>query len=60
MTPAWTSICADVCEGRPLLRSLPEGGRLNPTLTLRMGMCNRASALAPWVLLILVFGDHFR
>ena len=22
--------------------------------------CNRASALAPWVLLVLVFGDHFR
>ena len=22
--------------------------------------CNRARALAPWVLLVLVFGDHFR
>ena len=34
LTPSWTSICANICEGRPLRRSLLEGGCLNPTLTL--------------------------
>ena len=33
MTHTWTSICANICEGRPLLRSLLEGGCLNPTPT---------------------------
>ena len=34
MAPTWTSICPNICEGRPLLRGLLEEGRLNPTLTL--------------------------
>ena len=33
MTPTWTNICASICEGRPLLRRLLEGGCLNPTVT---------------------------
>ena len=28
--------------------------------TIYESFCNRARALAPWVLLVLVFGDHFR
>ena len=27
-------ICASICEGKPLLRGILEGGLLNPTLTL--------------------------
>ena len=37
MTPTWTNVCANVCERRPLLRSLLEGDHLNPTLTPRKG-----------------------
>ena len=34
MTHTWISIGASICEGRPLLRRLLEGGHLDPTLTL--------------------------
>ena len=33
MTPTWTSLCASIDKGRPLLRGILEGG-LNPTPTL--------------------------
>ena len=34
MTPTWTTIFANICEGRPLLGSLLEGGHLIRILTL--------------------------
>ena len=34
MIPTWTSTCTNICEQRPLLRRVLEGGCLNPTLSL--------------------------
>ena len=50
MTLRWTSICASICKGRPLLRGDLEGGRLNPTLTLVravVGSCSTCRRRCP-------------
>ena len=48
------SVCPSVC---PPVIHLSVGPSCR---TIYESFCNRASALAPWVLLVLVFGDHFR
>ena len=46
---------------RPSVRTLPYLLSIWPSCkAIYESFCNRARALAPWVLLVLVFGDHFR
>ena len=48
MTPTLISICASICEGRPLLRRLLEGACLHPPLTLGRAVVGiRSTRLRP-------------